>query len=80
MPRGFRLNSQPYVSAAREYAVFIHRDHVSAIGNTIDKIWNDWVPQAGVNVASAPCFERYSEEFNPQTGMGGMEIWIPLEA
>ncbi|HEY6367052.1 MAG TPA: GyrI-like domain-containing protein [Candidatus Binatia bacterium] len=65
---------------AREYAVFMHRDHVSAIGNTIDKIWKDWVPQAGLNVASAPWFERYTEEFNPQTGMGGMEIWIPLEA
>ena len=65
---------------AREYAVFTHRDHVSTIGNTIDKIWNSWVPQAGLNVASAPCFERYTEEFNPQTGMGGMEIWIPLEA
>jgi predicted transcriptional regulator YdeE len=65
---------------AREYAVFRHQDHVSAIGNTIDKIWNEWVPQAGLHVASAPCFERYSEEFNPQTGKGGMEIWIPLEA
>jgi predicted transcriptional regulator YdeE len=26
-----------------------------------------------------PCFERYTAEFNPQTGMGGTEIWIPLE-
>jgi AraC family transcriptional regulator len=60
--------------------VFQHPDHVSAIGNTIDKIWNHWVPQAGLKIASAPCFERYGEEFNPQTGMGGMEIWIPLEA
>ena len=65
---------------SREYAVFPHRDHVSAIGNTIDKIWSHWVPQAGLKIASAPCFERYGEEFNPQTGMGGMEIWIPLEA
>ena len=65
---------------AGEYAVFTHRDNVSAIGNTIDKIWNEWVPQAGLKVASAPCFERYTEEFNPKTGMGGMEIWIPLEA
>ena len=65
---------------AGEYAVFMHRAHVSAIGNTIDKIWKDWMPQAGLNIATSPCFERYTEEFNPQTGMGGMEIWIPLEA
>ncbi len=65
---------------AREYAVFTHRDHVSTINRTIDKIWNEWVPQAGLKVASAPCFERYGEEFDPQTGVGGMEIWIPLES
>jgi AraC family transcriptional regulator len=63
---------------AREYAIFTHRDHVSAIGNTIDKIWNNWRPQSGLKVADAPSFERYTEEFNSQTGMGGMEIWIPL--
>jgi predicted transcriptional regulator YdeE len=64
---------------AREYAVFIHPDHVGSIASTIDKIWNDWVPQAGLKVAAAPWFERYSEEFDPKTGRGGMEIWIPLE-
>jgi len=65
---------------AREYAVFAHRQHVSAIDKTIDKIWNEWAPQAGLKLASTPSFERYSEEFNSTTGQGGMEIWIPLEA
>jgi len=74
LPSGFASVRLP----AREYAVFAHRDHVLNIGNTIDKIWNNWVPQSGLKVADAPCFERYSEEFNPQTGMSGMEIWIPL--
>ena len=64
---------------AREYAVFAHADHVSTIDRTIDKIWKEWAPQSGLKIAAAPCFERYSEAFNPQTGMGGMEIWIPLE-
>jgi predicted transcriptional regulator YdeE len=66
--------------AAREYAVFTHRDHVSDIGNTIDRIWSEWAPYAGLKIAHAPAFERYSEEFDPKTGKGGMEIWIPLEA
>jgi predicted transcriptional regulator YdeE len=65
---------------ARDYAVFTHRGHVSAIDKTIDKVWNEGVPQAGLKAASAPCFELYCEEFDPQTGMGGMEIWIPLDA
>jgi predicted transcriptional regulator YdeE len=29
-------------------------------------------------MAEAPCFERVGEEFNPETGTGGIEIWIPV--
>jgi AraC family transcriptional regulator len=76
LPAGFKTVRLP----ARQYAVFAHDDHVSAIDRTLDKIWKEWVPQSGLKIASAPCFERYTEEFNPQTGKGGMEIWIPLEA
>src|SRR5216683_1823284 len=40
---------------------------------------------AGVEVsygaADAPnFFERYSEEFDPRTGMGGIEVWVPLKS
>lgn len=64
---------------ARPYAVFPHPGHVSAIPKTIDTIWSKWVPDCGLKISKAPCFERYTSEFNPQTGMGGMEIWVPLE-
>lgn len=64
---------------ARRYAVFVHTGHVSAIPQTIDAIWTKWVPQCGLKIAQAPCFERYTPEFNGATGMGGMEIWIPLD-
>lgn len=64
---------------ARRYAVFVHAGHVSAIPKTIDTIWTKWVPDCGLKIASAPCFERYTSEFNPGTGMGGMEIWVPLD-
>lgn len=63
---------------AGRYAVFTHNGHVSSISKTIDDIWAKWVPDAGLPIADAPCFERYTEEFNPQTGTGGIEIWIPL--
>jgi len=64
--------------APRRYAVFEHTQHVSAIPQTIDTIWVKWVPQCGFKPSHAPCFERYTESFNPQTGMGGMELWVPL--
>ena len=63
---------------AGRYAVFAHRKHISAIADTIDTIWSKWVPDAGLSIREAPCFERYTEEFDPQAGQGGTEIWIPL--
>jgi predicted transcriptional regulator YdeE len=63
---------------AEDYVVFIHADNVSSIVVTIEKIWNSWVPQSGLKIKDGPWFERYTEAFNPQTGMGGMEIWLPI--
>ncbi len=63
----------------RRYVVFSHTGHVSEIPKTLDTIWDKWVPEAGFEVVEAPSFERYTEEFNPQTGLGGTEIWIPIK-
>jgi AraC family transcriptional regulator len=62
----------------QRYAVFTHRDHVSTIRRTINSIWNQWLPASGLKVADAPVFERYDENFDPLTGNGGLEIWVPV--
>jgi len=64
---------------AHRYAVFRHRDHISAIRSTWTKIWSEWLPQSGHEVADAPFFERYGEEFDARTGEGGLELWIPIK-
>jgi AraC family transcriptional regulator len=64
----------------RHYAVFAHRDHISKIGKTWDAIYNEWPKAAGRTLIEAPQFESYTEDFNPQTGMGVVEIWIPIAA
>ncbi len=65
------------IPAAR-YAVFTHRDHISSIRRTVNTIWNHWLPSSGLKAADAPNFERYDENFDPLTGNGGLEIWIPV--
>ena len=62
----------------QRYAVFTHSDHVSTIRRTINTIWNQWLPSSGHKMADAPTFERYDEKFDPTTGNGGFEIWVPL--
>jgi AraC family transcriptional regulator len=65
--------------APQSYVVFFHSQHVSAIRGTWDAIWNNWLPQSEFEVADAPFFERYDRNFNPQTGDGGVELWIPVQ-
>lgn len=66
--------------AAARYAVFEHREHISSIQATFTAIWERGLAEAGVKAADAPMFERYDERFDPRTGMGGLEIWVPIEA
>jgi AraC family transcriptional regulator len=64
----------------QKYAVFHQPDHISTVRRTFYTIWNRSLPEAGLKPAEGPEFERYGEEFNSQTGAGGFEIWIPIQA
>ena len=66
--------------AAHRYAVFLHRGHISNIPATHNSVWNKWLPESGHQVAEALNFERYDERFDPHSGMGTVEIWIPIGA
>ena len=35
---------------------------------------------SGYELGGTPDFERYDERFNPETGTGEMEIWVPVKA
>ncbi|HLZ01864.1 MAG TPA: AraC family transcriptional regulator [Bradyrhizobium sp.] len=76
LPREFSRVRIP----AQKYAVFTHSDHISTIRRTVNTIWNHWLPASGHEVADAPNFERYDEKFDPVTGNGGLEIWVPIKS
>jgi AraC family transcriptional regulator len=80
LPGDFSVATIP----AQKYAVFPHREHVSKMYQTLDAI-DKWFPGSGLEAANGTAeapnfFERYSEEFDPGTGMGGMEVWVPIKA
>ena len=64
---------------AHEYLVFRHRGHVSGIHATWRTIMESWLPASEFRMADAPNFERYAEDFDANTGMGGVEIWVPIQ-
>lgn len=76
LPEGFvRLRSE-----APRYAVFPHEGHASTVRDTVRRIWREWRPDPGEKIAKSPhLIERYGEAFDPETGMGDIDILIPLE-
>lgn len=64
---------------AREWAVFHHCDHVSSVGATCAAA-GEWLAQSGRAPPPGPMqmIERYGSEFDPRTGLGGCEVWLPL--
>lgn len=64
----------------QRYAVFSCHENISAIRRVWFTIRNRWLPESGLNVAEGPEFERYGEDFDPSTGNGGFEIWLPVQS
>lgn len=78
-----RREFSPIILSSETYAVFIHDQHVSKIRETIAFAFDEWLPNSAYRLVERPTqslhfFELYTEEFNPDTGFGGMEIWIPV--
>lgn len=63
----------------RRYAVVRHHGHIGSIPLTWRAFLEEWLPASGLRSADAPDFERYDASFDPVTGQGGVEIWVPVE-
>jgi AraC family transcriptional regulator len=61
------------------YAVYAHRDHIAAIAGTWKAIWERGLADAGLQAADGPALECYDERFDGRTGLGGLEIWVPVK-
>ena len=60
------------------YAVFVHDGPIDGIRATWDAVWR-WLPGSGYRSANTPDWERYDERYDPATGTGVVEIWVPVE-
>lgn len=63
---------------SRRCAVFEHRGHVSTLFSTYSAIWNEALEERGWTPAQAPIIERHAPAFDPETGEGGLALWVPL--
>ena len=66
---------------AQRYAAFAHRLEAARIGEAMHAIFQLWLPRSGLRHARggpADLLERYGEAFDPQTGTGDIELWLPI--
>ncbi|MEO0697820.1 MAG: AraC family transcriptional regulator [Pseudomonadota bacterium] len=61
-----------------KYAIFTHRGHVADLPKATYTIWNKSLPDASLEPRSAPELEVYDARFDPTTGRGEIEIWVPV--
>jgi AraC family transcriptional regulator len=81
VPAGFEVISIP----AHQYAIFTHRGAVLTLKHTMMAIWNRWLPTSGRVLAhpeaeSPDMIEYYGEDFDPDTGLGSIEVWLPVRS
>ncbi len=73
----------PFIIPSQTYAVFNHVGSVQFICKTVEAIFDQWLPRSAY-LHQAPrenalhFFERYGEQFDPITGEGDIEIWLPV--
>lgn len=64
---------------AQRYAIFWHSGHVTTIASTVYAIFGEWLPRSGLSIGGFPdLIECYNDRFDPQSGWGGFELWLPL--
>jgi AraC family transcriptional regulator len=68
-----------YRFPAQSYLVFRHDTHLSSLQQTMAAIFGRYLPENGYDPSSMPAyFELYDENFDPVTGLGGIELWMPV--
>lgn len=64
---------------ARSWAMVTHREHITTITSTIQAVFAEALPAAGLVPGDDPdLLEVYRETFDPWSGLGGVELWVPL--
>lgn len=60
------------------FAVFTHKGPITAIGDTVGQIYQQWLPQSGYEHSDIADIELYDHRFNCEQENQEMEYWISV--
>ncbi len=63
---------------AGRYAVFTHAGPITRIADTVKQVWGVWLPASRHRRLPSPDFELYDDRFDPATGEGEVDIYVPI--
>jgi AraC family transcriptional regulator len=63
---------------ASTYAVFTHTGHISRLPDTVKQVWGHWLPSSPYRHVPTPDFELYDERWDPATGDGDIDVFVPI--
>ncbi|MCA1022906.1 GyrI-like domain-containing protein [Halobacillus litoralis] len=61
------------------YAVFIHKGPAHNFVQTLDKIFNEWLPNSSYELDARPHFERMGPDYRVDDLNAEEEVWIPIK-
>ena len=60
------------------YAVFHHAGPLSGLPETVDRVFEEWLPQVGVEISGEYYFEVYDDRFEPGKVDSILFLWVPV--
>ena len=60
------------------YAVFHHAGPLSGLSETVDRVFEEWLPQVGVEISGEYYFEVYDDRFEPGKVDSILFLWVPV--
>jgi AraC family transcriptional regulator len=74
LPDGFARVALP----AGRWARFRCGGHISTMGDAWSEVWGTWMERLGCTPRPGTVVEVYPPAFDPVTGDGGYELWVPV--
>lgn len=63
---------------AAKYAVFTHKGPLSELNETYGKVYSEWLPASGLQIAGNYSFEYYDERFCIKNNLE-LDIYVPVK-
>ena len=75
VPEGMVLRSVP----ERKYAIFTHHGTLDTLGETYKNIWDNWLPQSGLEPVDQFDMEVYDADFIPDSADSKLYIYVAVK-